>query len=77
MDDGRIVSPQDLVGNNCLAYTTFVFGQGISTFLTAQLVADIALINTIDLICPNWFGSWPLLSGPPDVQRSCAKEGIM
>jgi hypothetical protein len=55
LDEGRIVSPQDLVGNNCLAYTTFVFGQGISTFLTAQLVADIALINTIDLICPNWW----------------------
>jgi hypothetical protein len=63
------VYPRLFGEQQCLAYTSHLFGEGISQFLTSQLAADVVLINTIDLICPNWWVNLFVVSKTKYYQR--------
>jgi hypothetical protein len=69
LDKGSTVYPHYLDEKSCLAYTTHIFGSGISAFLTSQLAADVVFINTIDLVCPNWWVNTMVASKQKYYQR--------
>jgi hypothetical protein len=49
------LSPNDWNEDQCWSYSLAYLAADLSWFLAGQLVADVALINTIDLICPAWW----------------------
>ena len=44
-----------LDADSCFAYTLHLFGSGMGPYLIGTLIADLALINMIDLLCPPWW----------------------
>ena len=52
----------DLDSESCFAFTLHLFGSSMGGYLIGALIADILLINMVDLLCPPWIGE-VILSG--------------
>ena len=58
---GEALPPAHMVGisgldkESCFAYTLHLFGSAMGPYLIGTLVADLALINMIDFLCPPWW----------------------
>jgi hypothetical protein len=49
------MSASTLDPDSCFAYTLHLFGSQMGPYLIGTLVADLALINMIDFLCPPWW----------------------
>lgn len=50
----HLLNASHLDSDSCFAYTLHLFGSGMGAYLIGTLIADLALINMIDLFCPPW-----------------------
>lgn len=51
----HLMGVSELDAESCFAYTLHLFGAAMGPYLIGTLVADLALINMIDFLCPPWW----------------------
>lgn len=51
----HLIGVSNLDPDSCFAYTLHLFGSGMGAYLIGTLIADLALINMIDFLCPPWW----------------------
>jgi len=51
---------------SCFAFTLHLFGSGMGGYLVGALIADVLLINMVDMLCPPWWGE-VILAGPSKI----------